>query len=109
MANAKVRYKGMSDVRVLPADQLAERGVKGIDKDLVFSAQNMWSQEVPMSGELEAVLRGDGAFAIEPVKDDGSTDADNPEADALGEDDTADTVVMEDTGQIDKATTTDGQ
>ena len=101
MANVKVRYKGMSDVRILPADQLKERGVTGIDEDLVFGPQNMWSQTVPMSDELESILRSDGAFTIEPLKDDGTSDADNPAVEAVAADDTANTVVMPD-GQIDR-------
>lgn len=100
MANVKVRYKGMSDVRVLPADQLKERGVTGIEEDLEFKPENMWSLTVPMSDELEAILRQDGAFTIEPVKDDGSTDESNPEVTATGNDDTASAaVISDDTGE----------
>jgi hypothetical protein len=105
MADAKVRYKGASDVRILPADQLQALGVTGIDKDLVFSPANMWSRTVPMSDELEAVLRGEGTFTIEPVKDDGTTGDNETNVDAESKeviDDTADTVVMPD-GQVDKA------
>lgn len=101
MAEVKVRYKGMSDVRTLPADQLKERGVEGIDHDLVFHAGNLWSMKVPMSDELEAILRAEGTFTIEDVKDDGSTDTDNPFLTATPQDDTGDTVVMPD-GQVDK-------
>jgi len=98
MADVKVRYKGMSDVRILPADQLKERGVKGIDEDLVFGPNNMWAQTVPMSDELEAILRQDGAFSIEPVTDSGEPG--DEVVTATGEDDTGNTVVMPD-GQID--------
>lgn len=103
MAEVKVRYKGASDRRILPADQLKALGVKGIEEDLVFEAANLWSRTVPMSDELEAILRGEGTFTIEPIKDDGET-ADN-ETDLDADDntvieDTADTVVMPD-GQID--------
>ena len=103
MAEVKVRYRGASDVRILPADQLKALGVEGIDKDLVFKPENLWSQKVPMSDELEAVLRGEGTFTIEPITDDGDTAKDEsevPEGDEVIED-TADTVVMPD-GQIDK-------
>lgn len=103
MAMAKVRYKGASDRRVLPADQLEARGVTGIDKDLVFEPENMWSQTVPMSDELEAILRGEGTFTIEPVKDDGDAGDNETDVDADDPtviDDTADTVEMPD-GQVD--------
>ena len=106
MAMVKVRYKGASDRRILPADQLAERGVKGIDKDLVFEPENMWAQEVPMSDELEAILRNDGAFLIEAIKDDGgttTTDAVDPlQASKDGVDDTGNTVVDGNTGQTEE-------
>lgn len=102
MAMVKVRYKGASDVRVLPVDQLKERGVKGIDEDLVFGPQNMWSQEVPMSDELEAILRGDGAFSITPVDDSGEADESSPEVEATKLDDTGETVVDGDTGQTEE-------
>lgn len=101
MAEVKVRYKGAADVRILPADQLKERGVTGISKDLRFAPENLWSQKVEMSDELEAILRADGAFTIEPIQDDGETadsETDVPE----GLDDTASTVEFPDTGQVDK-------
>ena len=102
MAEVKVRYKGMSDIRTLPADQLKERGVEGIDHDLVFHAGNLWSVKVPMSDELEAILIAEGTFTIVKVKDDGSTDEDDAVATAVPQDDTGSTVVMPD-GQVDKA------
>lgn len=102
MAKAKVRYKGASDVRVLPADQLKEHGVKGIDKDLVFQPSNGWAQEVEMSEELEGILRGDGAFSITPVDDSGEADETNPEVEATKVDDTGETVVDGDTGQAEE-------
>lgn len=106
MANVKVRYKGASDVRILPVDELVERGVKGIDKDLVFKPENMWAQEVPMTDELEAILRNDGAFTFEPVKDDGSTSVTDPgdplQTSVEGVDDTGNTVVDGDTGQTEE-------
>jgi hypothetical protein len=103
MAEAKVRYKGASDRRILPLDQLEALGVKGIDKDLVFGPENLWSRTVPMSDELESILRAEGTFTIEPLKDDGS--AGTNETDVDGDDptvieDTGNTVEMPD-GQID--------
>jgi hypothetical protein len=107
MADAKVRYKGASDRRILPLDQLEALGVKGIDKDLVFAPENMWSQTVPMSDELENILRAEGTFTIEPIKDDGTAGENQTAVDAESKeviDDTADTVEMPD-GQVDKANT----
>lgn len=106
MAQVKVRYKGASDVRILPADQLTERGVKGIDKDLVFGPENMWSMDIEMSDELEAILRADGAFTMNPITDSGettTTDAVDPlQTSTEGVDDTGNTVVMADTGQTEE-------
>lgn len=106
MARVKLRYKGASDIRILPADQLAERGVKGITEDLVFKPENLWSQEVEMSPELEAILRADGAFTMNPVTDEGTpevTDTADPlESSTDGVDDTGNTVVMAETGQTEE-------
>lgn len=106
MAKVKVRYKGASDRRILPADQLTERGVKGIDKDLVFGPENMWAQEVEMTDELEAILRADGAFVLQPMTDDGgttTTDKGDPLQTSIdGVDDTGNTVVDGDTGQTEE-------
>jgi hypothetical protein len=106
MAKVKVRYKGASDVRILPADQLKERGVKGVTEDLVFSPGNLWAQEVEMSDELEAILRADGAFVIQPVADDGGTtvtdSADPLETSVDAVDDTGNKVVMDETGQTEE-------
>lgn len=107
MAEVKVRYKGASDRRILPADQLKALGVKGIDEDLVFEPGNGWSRTVPMSDELETILRGEGTFTIEPITNEGGTAENETEVDANSNeviDDTADTVVMPD-GQVDKANT----
>jgi hypothetical protein len=104
MTEAKVRYKGGSDVRILPAAELKSLGVKGIEEDLVFHPGNHWALTVPMSDELEAILRGEGTFTIEPVKDDGSTADNETDVDANDPnviDDTGDTVVMPD-GQVDQ-------
>lgn len=103
MAEAKVRYKGASDVRILEADQLKALGVKGIEEDLVFAPGNLWSMTVPMSDELEAILRGEGTFTIEPVKEDGTTGENETDVDASDPtviEDTGTTVVMPD-GQVD--------
>lgn len=106
MATVKVRYKGASDVRILPADQLTERGVKNVDKDLVFKPENLWSMEIEMTDELEAILRADGAFVIQPLDDSGSTtttDAADPlQTSVEGVDDTGNTVVDGDTGQTEE-------
>lgn len=106
MAKVKVRYKGASDIRILPADQLEARGVKGITEDLVFGPNNMWAQEVEMSDELEAILRQDGAFVMHPVTDDGGqtvADAADPlQTSVDGVDDTGSTVVMDETGQTEE-------
>jgi hypothetical protein len=104
MAMTKVRYKGASDVRILPADQLAERGVKGIEQDLVFGPENRWAVEVDMTPELEEILRADGAFKVEPMTDSGettTTDAGDPlQTSTEGVDDTGNTVVDGDSGQV---------
>jgi len=106
MAMTKVRYKGASDVRILPADQLTERGVKGIDKDLVFEPGNHWSMEIDMTKELEDILRADGAFTMQPVTDSGETTttdtADPLQTSTEGVDDTGNTVVDGDTGQTEE-------
>lgn len=106
MATVKVRYKGASDVRILPQDQLEKRGVKGLSGDLVFEPENHWALEVEMSKELEDILRTDGAFVIEPMTDDGGTTttdvADPLQTSIDGVDDTGTTVVDGDTGQTEE-------
>lgn len=106
MAQVKVRYKGASDRRILPQDQLEKLGVKGLQGDLVFAVENGWALEVEMSKELEDILRQDGAFKMEPVTDDGGTtvtDAADPlQTSTEGVDDTGNTVVMADTGQTEE-------
>jgi len=100
MAEVKVRYKGLSDERIIPASDLQERGVTGIDKDLRWWIGNHWALTLPMSEELEAILRADGSFSFDPVKDDGTNDGDNAD-NTRTVDDTGNTVVMPD-GQVDK-------
>jgi hypothetical protein len=106
MAKVKVLYKGVSDVRILPQDQLEKRGVKGLSGDLEFNAQNRWQVEVEMSKELEDILRNDGAFNIQPVDDAGATTttdvADPLQTSKDGVDDTGNTVVDGDTGQTEE-------
>lgn len=101
MAVMKVRYKGASDVREMTAKDLKQHGVE-VDKDLVFDRDNRWSMNIEMTDKLEQIFRDDGAFTISAIKDD-DTEAE-PEATSapLVEDDTANTVVMADTGQVDK-------
>jgi hypothetical protein len=99
MAQMKVRYKGAADVREMKAADLKRHGVV-VSKDLVWDASNGWSLDMDMTDELEKILRADGAFRLEAIKD-GGNDTD-VEVESSVNDDTADTVVMADTGQVDK-------
>lgn len=87
MAVAKVTYKGISDIRILPASDLAEHGVS-VPRDLVFYRrphEGSDSIQIDLSPSLEKILRADGGFKISAVKDSGaegetivSTDAEQP-------------------------------
>lgn len=103
MSKMKVRYKGAADRRILPAKDLKDLGVTGVDKDLEFHGGNLWSIEMDVDEKLEEILRADGAFTLRAVKDSG--DDGDEEVTANKTDDTAGTVVMSDTGQVDKKNT----
>lgn len=96
MAEMKVHYKGAADRRILPAEDLKLHGVD-VDEDLVFDRANLWSMTLDVNEKLENILRGDGAFSLDAVTDNGG---EANEADATVTDDTADKVVMPD-GQTD--------
>jgi hypothetical protein len=103
MAKMKVRYKGAADRRILPAKALKARGVTGVDEDLEFSPRNAWSMEIEVDDKLHEILKADAAFTVRAVTDSGSEGEQT--ATATKADDTADTVVDEESGQVDKRTT----
>lgn len=95
MAQMRVRYKGAADTRILSADDLKEHGVN-VSKDLVFERKNLWSITMDVPEALENLFRIDGAFRLEAVTDEGSTETVH---DGDKTDDTGTTVVDETTGQ----------
>lgn len=99
MAKMKVRYRGAADTRQMSVKDLKEAGVT-VPEDLVWDRKNRWSLEVEMTPELEEVLRAEGTFRLEKIKDDGT--AGDIEADATKMDDTGSTIVMGDTGQVEE-------
>lgn len=72
MAKARVRYKGLSDERIITAEDLKPHGI-GVDKDLVFSRANGYAMNIDLNDELTALLRKEGTFTISEIKDDNTT------------------------------------
>lgn len=99
MATMKVRYRGAADIRTMSKKDLKDAGVE-VPEDLVWERKNRWAIEVEMTPELEEVLRAEGTFRLETIKDDGTSG--NVEADATKTDDTGSTIVMADTGQVEE-------
>lgn len=96
MADVIVRYKGLSDERILPAKSLKKHGI-GTDKDLKFNAGNSWQMRISgMTEEFEKILKNEGTFQISEISDKGKADV---KVEATRSDDTAATVVDETTGQ----------
>ena len=97
MALFKVRYKGLSTKRVLPAKDLKKHGV-AVDKDLVFEPANRHTLVLDgLSEPLENILRDDKTFTVSEVKDGGAGEYEVIKGSAL--DDTANTVKDSTTGQ----------
>jgi hypothetical protein len=68
MAMVRVRYKGLSDVRIIEQHDLASQNIT-VDKDLVWEAGNHWAIDMELSPEMELLLREDGGFRIEKLDD----------------------------------------
>lgn len=67
MSLVKVRYKGLSDVRVMSKRDLASAGVE-VDGELRWEPKNHHTVHIDgMSERLEEVLRNEGTFTIEEV------------------------------------------
>lgn len=67
MALVRVRYKGLSDVRVMSKKDLADAGV-GVDGKLEWNRDNRHTVVIDgMSERLEEILRSEGTFTIEEV------------------------------------------
>lgn len=88
MALVRIRYKGLSDVRVITKQDLEQFGIK-TDQDLVWDnvgAARGGRLDAPnarrglvvdgLSDDLLAALRSEGTFTISEIKDDG-TDGDD--------------------------------
>ena len=72
MALIRVRYRGLSDVRIISQKDLKDRGIE-VNKDMVWERSNNWALTLDgLSKPMEDLLRGEGHFRIEEVKDDGS-------------------------------------
>lgn len=100
MALARVRYRGLSDVRIIPADDpgLKARGIK-ISQDMVWHRGNMFSIYIDnFSEEMENLFRDEAAFTVEEV-DAQSGKAVKEIVTATRADDTGNTVVDGTTGQ----------
>jgi len=95
MALMKVRYKGLSDVRVFSQSDLKKHNVD-VSRDVVFSAENGWAVHFDgLSKGLEKILRDAGTFTISEVKD----GAESVKVEAVKSDDIADTVTDTTSGQ----------
>jgi hypothetical protein len=104
MALVKIRYKGLSDVRIISSDDLKARGIN-VDKDLVWSHQDgSASRGIMVDGlseELLNALRTEGTFTITEVDKDTKVEKEDI---IVGKplDDTGSTVTDSTTGQTDK-------
>lgn len=78
MAKIKVRYRGIADRRVISKKDLGDLGVD-VEQDLVWERRNLFALELESNEKLEEILRAEGHFRIEQVKDDGNSSV---EADA---------------------------
>lgn len=67
MALSKVRYKGLSDVRVMSQKDLAAAGV-GVDRDLRWDPSNRRTIFVEdLSDDLLKIFREEGTFTVSEV------------------------------------------
>lgn len=101
MALTKVRYKGLSDVRIIEAKDpgLKARGI-AIEKDMMWTRNSSIIVE-DMSPEMEKMFREDGAFTVTEV--DKETKAEGQEIiKATKVDDSGSTVKDNTTGQVSK-------
>jgi hypothetical protein len=98
MALVKVRYKGLSDVRVMSVQDLKAAGVS-VESKLQWDPENRHVVYIDgMSETLEALFREEGTFTIEEVDEkDGKTVKTIVKGKPL--DDTGSTVVDGTTGQ----------
>lgn len=94
MAQVKVRYKGVSDRRVITQKELKERNIS-VDKDLVFETRNGWSQVLDAPDELVKLLKDQPGFTISEVKDSGEIGDEIISASSV--DDTADSTIQDTT------------
>lgn len=92
-----VRYKGAADTRIMSMEDLKAHDVD-VPEDLVFSRANLWRIRMDVDDRLEAIFRMDGAFRLEVMTDEGR--AGETLVDGTRTDDTADTVVDGNTGQV---------
>lgn len=98
MAKARVRYKGLSDVREISAKDLKPHGID-IDKDLVFSRDNRWTINIDLNEGLTEVLRKEGTFTISEFKDDDTVGDDIVAATVFDDSEVAATALNESSGQ----------
>lgn len=98
MALIKVRYKGLSDVRVMSVKDLSEAGVS-VESKLEWNPGNRHTVHIDgMSERLEEILRAEGTFTIEEV-DEKSGETVKTIVKGKPMDDTGSTVVDGTTGQ----------
>ena len=104
MALTRVRYKGMSDVRIMSKADLASVGI-GVDGQLKWEPKNHWSVFIEdISDELLEIFKNDGTFTVEEVDEEtGKTVQTIVKGARL--DDTGSTVVDATTGQKSTAAT----
>lgn len=103
MSLVKVRYKGLSDERIIRSQDLKKHGI-AIDATLTWNRSNNFAVVVDgMSDELESLLRDEGTFNVEEVEPaDGKTIKVIVKATRLDDTNSA-VVVDETTGQKSKA------
>lgn len=92
MGKMRVRYMGLSDVRILEAEQLAADHSVNIADDLVWHHGNGWALDIEVNDRLEAILREQGTFRLEKLTDDGRLATEAAEEPAAADDMTGGTV-----------------
>ncbi len=100
MARVRVRYKGLSDERIITQKDLEPLGIS-IDRDLVWAGHGR-ALTIDMTDELEAVLRREGTFSISEIKDDNTAGDEVVKATISDDTVNASEVVDKTTGQKEK-------
>ncbi len=71
MALVEVRYKGLSDVRIISKKDWEKEGV-AVSGDTIWQPSNRWTQNIDANERMLEVLRAEAHFSVRAVNDDNS-------------------------------------